>query len=446
LGGLLGCGLMLILRISVILLPAFSVVLVSAANAQQACEIDEAQRLFGLQPRPVAAVERLLLACLSAGATDYRIFMFQGVMARDAGDTDRAIELLQRAHQMAPGEPSPALELAFTLERQHGRAAAGIYEEILSKDPDARPALLGLARVAREQYRLDKAQEIYARLLKKNPQDPDALNGLAWVALANRNREEARAGFRGVLAVDPQNQEAQIGLSKVDEVYRYVLDVNGAFVSTSLGTSWGAGATGLIGITAVDTLELGEFHYTNELQTVTFAGVSVLPTDDVRVGYNRLVPFQYNLSVTYDFRSHTTLPDEHWVEGSAGFYITDYLRWFGSYRQAMGGPQWNGRLIRTGLGVSLSPSWEVTASGFDAAQAIFNNYQNIFSWVVDVAYHGPANTLVVAGVGYSPLFDNIDLHARAIVPVTDRVAVQLAIAHNSINADTRATVGLRFNW
>src|ERR1700681_4477388 len=57
LGGLLGCGLMLIFRISVILLPAFSAVLVSAANAQQACEIDEAQRLFGLQPRPVAAVE-----------------------------------------------------------------------------------------------------------------------------------------------------------------------------------------------------------------------------------------------------------------------------------------------------------------------------------------------------------------------------------------------------
>jgi len=148
----------------------------------------------------------------------------------------------------------------------------------------------------------------------------------------------------------------------------------------------------------------------------------VLPSYDIRVGYYRLVPFQYNVSVTYDFRAHTALPDEHWVEGSAGFYITDYLRWFGSYRQAMGGPQWNGRLIRTGLGVSLSPSWEVTASGFDAAQAVFN------------------------GVGCSPRLDNTDLHARAIVPITDRVAVQHAAVHNSINADIRATVGLRFNW
>ena len=145
-------------------------------------------------------------------------------MARDAGDTDRAIELLQRAQQMAPAEPNPALELAFTLERQHGRAAAAIYEEILSKDPASRPALLGLARVARGQYRLDKARSIYAQLLKKNPQDPDALNGLAWLALAERNREEARAGFQGVLVMDPQNQEARIGLSKVDDVYRYVFD------------------------------------------------------------------------------------------------------------------------------------------------------------------------------------------------------------------------------
>jgi tetratricopeptide (TPR) repeat protein len=437
---------MLIYRVSSVVLPLVSAVLISTANAQQACEIEEAQRLFGQQPRPTATIEALLSACAKSGATDYRISLFQGVMAREAGDYDRAIELLRKSHEIAPVELSPALELAFTLERDHGRQAALVYDDILAKNPELRPALLGLGRIARGQYRLDKARGIYEQLLKSDPKDVDALNGLAWVALAERNREQARAGFQGVLALDPQNSEAQVGLSKVEDIYRYVLDMNGAFVSTNMGTSWGAGATGLIGLTAVDTLEVGEFHYTNELQTFTFAGVAVLPSDDIRAGYYRLVPFQYNLAVTYDFRAHTGLPDEHWFEGSAGFYMTDYLRWFGSYRQAVGGPQWNGRLIRTGLGASLSSSWEVTASGFNAAQQIFNNYQNIWSWVVDVVYHGPVNTLVVVGVGYSPLFDNIDLHARAIVPVTERIAVQVAAAHNSINADTRATVGLRFNW
>jgi tetratricopeptide (TPR) repeat protein len=329
---------MLIYRVSSVVLPLVSAVLISTANAQQACEIEEAQRLFGQQPRPTATIEALLSACAKSGATDYRISLFQGVMAREAGDYDRAIELLRKSHEIAPAELSPALELAFTLERDHGRQAALVYDDILAKNPELRPALLGLGRIVRGQYRLDKARGIYEQLLKSDPKDVDALNGLAWVALAERNREQARAGFQGVLALDPQNSEAQVGLSKVEDIYRYVLDMNGAFVSTNMGTSWGAGATGLIGLTAVDTLEVGESHYTNELQTFTFAGVAVLPSDDIRAGYYRLVPFQYNLAVTYDFRAHTGLPDEHWFEGSAGFYMTDYLRWFGSYRQAVGGP------------------------------------------------------------------------------------------------------------
>ena len=92
------------------------------------------------------------------------------------------------------------------------------------------------------------------------------------------------------------------------------------------------------------------------------------------------------------------------------------------------------RLIRTGLSASLSPSWEVTATAYNAAQALFNNYQPIWSGVFDVTYYGPRNTLVVAGVGYSPTIDNVDLHARAILPVTDRIALQLMAGYNSINA------------
>lgn len=417
------------------------------APAQTACNVEEAQRLFGEQPRPVAEVERLLAACVSAGSTDYRIFMFQGVMARDAGQIDRAIELLEKAHDSAPSEVNPSLELAFTLERDHPRRAAVVYDEVLTKDPTSRAALLGLGRIARGQYRLEAAREIYDRLLKVNPQDADALNGLAWVALAERHREAARGAFQHVLEIDPQNPEAKLGLSKVDDVYRYSFDAYGVFVSTSMGSSWGAGGTGLIGMSAVDTLEVGAVHYTNQLQTLTSVGVAVLPSEDIRIAYHRVVPSQYNVSLAYDFRAHSSpLPDEHWIEGSIGFYLTDYLRWFAAYRQAFGGQQWNGRLIRTGFGAKLAPSWEVSVSGFDAAQGIFNNYQNIFSWVMDVTYQGPRNTLVVVGVGYAPLIDNVDLHARATLPVTDRWALQLSAVHNSINADMRALVGLRFNW
>ena len=112
----------------------------------------------------------------------------------------------------------------------------------------------------------------------------------------------------------------------------------------------------------------------------------------------------------------------------------------------MGAFQWDGRLLRTGLSVSLSDSWQVTGTVYNSAQAIFQDYRPIVSGVFDVTYYGPRNMLVVAGVGYSPLIDNVDLHVRTILPITDRVAVQLAVGHNSVNADTRALVGLRFNW
>ena len=415
-------------------------------GARQGCDIEEAQQLFGRQPRPAATVERLLSACVASGSTDYRVYMFLGVMARDAGDRERAIEYLKKAHRLDPAAPNPALELAFTLEEKHGSEAGQVYQEILARDPNNRPALLGQARVDRGQYRLDAARAIYERLVAANPKDAEALNGLAWLALANRNRVQGRAGFEYVLAFDPGNDEAKVGLSKADNVYRYVFDADGSFVSTANGTSWGFGGRALLGLTPFDTLELGEVHFTNELQTLSAIGVATLPSDDIRIGFNRLVPLSYSASLVYDYRDHSSLPTEHWIDGSMAFYLTDSLRWFAGYRQAFGAFQWDGRLIRTGLSASLSPSWEVSATVYNSAQAIFNNYQDIWSWVFDVTYYGPRNTLVVAGVGYSPTIDNIDLHARAILPVTDRIALQLVAGHNSINQDMRVTAGLRFTW
>jgi tetratricopeptide (TPR) repeat protein len=428
------------------LLPVFSAFFAVTARAEPVCNVDEAQRLFAQQPRPVAEVQAMLSACEAAGSTDYRVYMFQGVMNREAGDREGAIAPLEKAHQLAPDEPNPALELGFTLEEKHAGQAAKVYEAVLARDPNSKAALLGMGRIYRGWNELDKATAIYEQLLKANPQDTDALNGMAWVALARRNRTEGQAGFEKVLSIEPNNEEARIGLSKAPDVYRYVFDGSGTWVSTGSGTSWGFGGDALIGVTAFDTIELGEYHYTNELQTLTAIGVAVLPSDDIRAGYHRLVPLTYGFSVVYDYRAHNGLPTENWLDVGGTLYVTDNVRVFGGYRQAWGAFQWDGRLIRGGVSASLSPSWEVSVAGYDAAQAIFNNYFDIWSWVFDAYWHGPHNALVNAGVGYSPLIDNVDLHGRAILPVTERIAVQFAVGHNSINADTRATVGLRFNW
>src|SRR5260370_8277850 len=99
---------MLQMHVSSLLVAACAACLVSGgAHAQPGCDIDEAQRLFGQQPRPVETVERLLADCQKAGSTDYRVYMFLGVMARDAGERERAIEFLKKAHDMAPEPPNP---------------------------------------------------------------------------------------------------------------------------------------------------------------------------------------------------------------------------------------------------------------------------------------------------------------------------------------------------
>ena len=372
--------------------------------------------------------------------------VFLGVMARDAGDRERAIAYLRKAHELAPEAPNPALELGFTLEAKHPREARKVYEQILARDPTSRPAILGLARVARSQNRLDEARKLYERLLAVNAKDPEALNGMAWLALAERDREQARAGFEHVLQIAPDNEEATIGLSMAPDVYRYLLDTSTTFVSTAQGTSWGFGGRGSVGVTPFDSLEVGWYHYTNELQTVTAIGVATLPSDDITLGYHRLVPLSYAVSLVYDYRGHNGLPTENWMEGGVDFYLADWLRWFGGYRQAWGGFQYDGRLIRTGLSATIAPSWEVTGTAYDSAQAIFNNYENLWTGVIDLTYYGSHNLLLTGGVGYSPLIDNLDLHARAILRVTDRIALQLIAAHNSVNADTRVTAGLRFTW
>ena len=86
------------------------------------------------------------------------------------------------------------------------------------------------------------------------------------------------------------------------------------------------------------------------------------------------------------------------------------MRWFGGYRQAFGGLQYDGRLIRSGFSATFAPSWEATATVYNSAQAVFNNYQNLWTWVFEITHYGPRNLLLVAGVGYSPLIDNVDLH------------------------------------
>lgn len=416
------------------------------AEAKQGCDVEKAQRLFGQQPRPTAEVRRLLAACQASGSTDYRVYMFLGVIARDAGDRELAAIQLRKAHEMAQQEPNPALELGVTLEAGQPKEARIVYEQVLALNPTSRPATLGLARVARSQNRLDEANQLYTRLLSVDPQDPDALNGMAWLYLANRYPDRARAGFEHVLQIAPTNEEAKAGLSSSRDVYRDWVEVNSLMVSSDHRTSMGVQVRGTAAISAFDSLELGWLHYDNELPTVSAIGISILPSQDITLGYHRFVPLSYAFSVVYDDRQYSVQPTEHWLDVGGTVYITDKLQWFGAYRKSFGAERYDGRLIRTGLSALVTPSWLVTATIYNSQQATFQNFRDLWSEVIDVSYLGPHNMIVVVGAGVSPLIDNFNVHARATLPVTDTIAFQLNASHDKINSATVVTGGLAFTW
>lgn len=427
-----------------LLASAVLVSLSSVVRAQGRCEIDVAQRLFGQHPPPTTEVGRLLTVCEAEGSTDYRVFMLKGVIARDDGNRQEAIEELRKAHEMAPKELNPALELAYTLEMASPKGAQKVYEEVLARDPTSRPALLGLARIARARSHLGVAYAIYEQLLAVDPHDPGALNGMAWLALARGDESKGRSGFEHVLELDPSNEEAKIGLSKSQGVYRYLFETSGIMFSTNQGTSWGSQVRGTARVSPADTLELGWRHYSNELPTVSQIGLSALPSDDITVGYHRLEPFRYGVSLVYDYRGHDDQPTEHWIDGSATFYLTDRLQWSAAYRKTFGDARYRGRLLRTGLSADVTPSWQLSATVYNSQQVVFQNGRDLWSGLMEVSHTGPRNLLFNVGVGATPKVANFHVHARTAIPVKKRIAVQLIANHDSQNAATSVTVGLVF--
>lgn len=433
------------------LAPLLFVSMGSAANAAPVCDLNAAQALFGRPSRDDAAIKPLLQVCLDAGSTDYRTYMFLGVIARDRHEMNDAATLLQKAHDLAPQEPAPALELALTHEwRNEPEAARALYQSVLAANPASRPAHLGLARVDRSQYRFEEAAEIYRALLQVDPQDVDARNGLAAIALANRQLDIARAEFQAVLKDAPDNGEAQAGLAGSDRTWRYQLDVTGGAIHSNMGTAGSAGIDLLTYLGATDALDVGWLHYTDELPSAQLTQQTLLPSDDLRIGYYRIVASDYHWAVTYDYRNHDGLPSEHWLQGNVGSYFAGGLQWFFEVRESFGAAQWNNQLVHAGLMVPITGYWDVVGSGY------FANLQNNFPGIttrsysqnyavnVDIERQGPGDSFFLVGAGYSPDIDNTDVHARLILPVIDRGAILFSVEHISINNESQITAGWRF--
>jgi len=431
-----------------LLVPLWLVAMGSLAHAAPACELDRAQQLFARQPRPDADIAALLSSC--TGSTDYRVFLLEGLMARDNHRLDEAAALLEKAHGLAPREISPTLELALTREwRDEPRAARVLYEQALAADPKSRAALLGLARVARAQYHFAEADRIYRQLLLANPRDVEARNGLAWIALSEKQFDLAHDGFQQVLAQSPENVEAKDGLNGIDNSWRYQVDLTAGATHSDQGTAGSGGIDLLTSLDATGTLETGIFHNSSELPSAQLTEQTLLPSNDFRVGYFWRVPSNYNLSLSYDYRDHSGLPAEHWLQAAAGSYISHDFQWFAGIRESFGAPQWNNQLAQAGLIGTVAKNWEVVGTGYYSTFEIAgpgtasHSRDSDYAFALDINRQGPGNSFFNIGAGYSPDIDNFDIHARAVLPVGARNALLLSVEHISVNNEVQATIGWR---
>jgi tetratricopeptide (TPR) repeat protein len=121
--------------------------------------------------------------------------------------TDDAIRCFEKAKQLAPGNPTPLLSLAMTLEGA-GRKdqTRPLYEQVLQKQPDNPIALNNLAYIlADSNGDLDQALSYAQKARQLWPNNEDVADTLGLVCIKKNLPDEAAKIFRDLLGKRPEH-------------------------------------------------------------------------------------------------------------------------------------------------------------------------------------------------------------------------------------------------
>lgn len=187
-------------------------------HAQNTCRVNDGLKLINTTNPPFNEIKNILHDCDKISPNDGQVLLLHGLLARKEGIKNHyytlAIYWLEKARQAAElGNNVPSLELAVTYEwaNQQDKAKV-IYQRVLAKEPNSRPALLGMARIDVAQHNVKDAMSIYQSFLKTNPNDKDALNGLALGYMVDGDYQKALDNYRKVLIIDNKNPDATSGV------------------------------------------------------------------------------------------------------------------------------------------------------------------------------------------------------------------------------------------
>ena len=162
------------------------------------------------QPQQAEAVCREIL---SANPLELDCLRMLGVLARDAGDFDRALEWLDQALRQAPENPVFYFERGLTRYRQ-GTADGAIddYRRAFQLNPDFQEAALNLAAVLEQQERFGEALP-WRCAIQLRPTCPKAHYNLGNIQRSLGHMESAVAAYQASLGLDPANPKAHWNLA-----------------------------------------------------------------------------------------------------------------------------------------------------------------------------------------------------------------------------------------
>ena len=141
---------------------------------------------------------------LAAQGRHARALRLRGSLARELGELELSLRLLERARDCAPGDAEPLNELALTLLAA-GRLpeAESALRKSLELEPESRRALANLGALAQYRGRLGQAIEFAHRYLELEPGDLEVRCNLATALVDAGRGEEARAACDDALARAP---------------------------------------------------------------------------------------------------------------------------------------------------------------------------------------------------------------------------------------------------
>jgi predicted TPR repeat methyltransferase len=135
---------------------------------------------------------------------------FFGVLMHQSGDSDAAVELINRSIALNPGQPNYFNNLGNVLvEAGRPGEATDAYERVIALAPDHANAHNNLGALSKAQGKFAEAARAYQKAIELNPSHVDAHNNMGKLLAAQGRTKEAVGWYCKAITLMPDHPDAR---------------------------------------------------------------------------------------------------------------------------------------------------------------------------------------------------------------------------------------------